>query len=359
MFKQLFAAKTVSRTLRRMAGILLATVALTATLSGCSDYQARQLEQTTVGKCANYNIPYEELRYVANHYRDYLESKYGEGIWNTETPDPAHVEELETLVIRNLNSTYAVYALCESLDVATESKDIDTYVNQKMNELKENSFNGNSKEFKAWLKENHMTENLLRQTLKSAYLESQCLDAMILSGTYVQYSTGNLSEFLDFVEHSSDYARTLHVFLQNEAGKDAPTTKQMNRAQEIRDALRAEVVFSDRFQLLCDFIMTDSNDYQMTSTNGYYFTKGEMQEDYETATFAMAIGDVSDPVVTADGVYIIMRLQPQSDYIMDNHTTLLQNYHGAVLGQVIETFREQYTAELNEYGKSLTLWDLE
>jgi hypothetical protein len=133
----------------------------------------------------------------------------------------------------------------------------------------------------------------------------------------------------------------------------------MARAQEICDALRSETTLDERFTRLCEFIKTDSNDYKMTTTDGYYFTKNEMDAEYEKATFDLAIGDVSDPLVTDDGVYVIMRLKPEASYIMTNYATLLDNYHAARLGAMIETFRNQNPAVLNEYGKSLTLWALE
>ena len=325
-----------------------------------NNYQTKAFEQTAVGSCAGYDIPYEELRYVANHYSAYLEQIHGKGIWDTEAPDEAYVKELESLVMENLNSTYAVYKLCEHLGVATESKEINAYVDKKMTELKNSdSFGGDSKKVNAWLKENHMTEHLLEETLKGAYLESLALNAMIESGQQVVYSTENLDEFLNYVEQSPDYARTLHVFIANKQGEYKPTDDAMRRAKEICSGLRGESDFQARFDLLKKYIQTDSNDYQMTTLDGYYFTKDEMDLAYEEATFDLAIGDVSDPVVTDDGVYVIMRLQPEATYIMTNYDTLLQNYQGAVLGRTIETVRSQYKAELNDYGKSLTLWALE
>ena len=325
-----------------------------------NNYKTKTFEQTAVGSCAGYDIPYEELRYVANHYCAYLEQVHGEGIWDTDTPDEKHVKELESLVMENLNSTYAVYKLCEHLNVPTESKEINAYVDKKMTELKNSgSFGGDSKKFNAWLKENHMTEHLLEVTLKGAYLESLALNAMIEAGQQVVYSTDNLDEFLNYVEQSPDYARTLHVFIANKQGESKPSADATRRAKEISDSLRGATDFDERFDLLKTYIQTDSNDYQMTTLDGYYFTKDEMDEAYEKATFDLAIGDVSDPVVTEDGVYVIMRLRPESTYIMTNHQTLLQNYQGAVLGRTIETFRGQYAAELNDYGKSLSLWALE
>ena len=351
------------KTLFTVVGIaLVAAIILSVILvpGAIEQYRIKKQEQTAVGTCAGYDIPYEELRFVAYNYRKHLEQKYGSDIWNSAVTATKYAEELETLVTENLNTTYAVYALCEHLNVPLNSSDVNDYVKKKMKELKESEdFGGSKKAFNEWLKENYMTEHLLEQTLKSAYLESMALNAMIEAKQYITYSYDNLSEFLNYVEHSEDYARTLHVYIANAKGENVPSDKTLARAQEICDALRGETTLTERFNRLCEFIRTDSNDYQMTTTDGYYFTKNEMDAAYEKATFDLAIGDVSDPLVTDDGVYVIMRLAPEASYIMTKYATLLDNYQAARLGAMIETFRKQNPAVLNEYGKSLALWALE
>ena len=98
-----------------------------------------------------------------------------------------------------------------------------------------------------------------------------------------------------------------------------------------------------------------NDDLQSITGDGYYFTRGEMDEDYENAAFDLAIGEVSEPVVCRGGNFIIMRLELDTDYIVKNCQTLLNNYHSVALGIYEDQFRSQCVIEFNEYGKSIDL----
>ena len=98
-----------------------------------------------------------------------------------------------------------------------------------------------------------------------------------------------------------------------------------------------------------------NDDLQSVSGDGYYFTKREMDEAYETASFALAVGEVSEPVVCSGGNFVIMRLTPEEEYIVKNAQSLLNNYHSVCLGIYEDQFRPQCVVEFNEYGKSIDL----
>jgi parvulin-like peptidyl-prolyl isomerase len=89
--------------------------------------------------------------------------------------------------------------------------------------------------------------------------------------------------------------------------------------------------------------------------DGYYFTRGEMDEAYEKAAFDLAIGEVSEPVVCSGGNFVIMRLYPDAAYIKENTQQLLDNYHGVAVGIYEEQFREDCAVFFNEYGESIDL----
>lgn len=38
-----------------------------------------------------------------------------------------------------------------------------------------------------------------------------------------------------------------------------------------------------------------------------YFSRGQMQQSFEDATFALAVGELSQPVVSDSGVHLILR----------------------------------------------------
>ena len=96
----------------------------------------------------------------------------------------------------------------------------------------------------------------------------------------------------------------------------------------------------------------------MTTTNGYYFTHGEMVKEYEDAAFALEIGAISDVIETADGFYIIQRLEPQTEYVLSNLSTLIDQYQYAMLYNMIDEKQAELSLIWNDYGKTLDLTTL-
>ena len=52
----------------------------TVALSSCSNNE--KLNRTVVGKVGEYDVYYEELRWLTMQYKDLLASNYGKDIWN-------------------------------------------------------------------------------------------------------------------------------------------------------------------------------------------------------------------------------------------------------------------------------------
>ena len=178
------------------------------------------------------------------------------------------------------------------------------------------------------------------------------------SGVLIPYTKDNIDEFIDYVMNDDEYARTLHVYIENREGDDQE--ENLRKAQEISDTLRAIEDVEDRVEKMYEYIgSVVNNDYKLTTKDGYYFTAGEMDEVYEEYTFALELGEVSEAFACTDGYYVVMRVQPQMEYIAMNVSTLLQNYQSAQLGKLIQVYRDNYPASLNEYGESLDLVAME
>ena len=124
--------------------------------------------------------------------------------------------------------------------------------------------------------------------------------------------------------------------------------------------LRAVEDPHERRELMGDYIGSTVNDdlYSVTG-DGYYFTRGEMEEVYENASFDLAMGEVSDPVVCSGGNFIIMRLYPDAEYIRNHVQELLNNDPGVAVGLYEEQFTRDCTVVFNEYGLSIDLLSLQ
>ncbi len=280
-----------------------------------------------------------------------LKDEYGENIWD----DPASAEkyraELEELVKENLNENYVVLSTCRNLGIPTQGSEINEYVDGQLKEIRD-SFDSR-KDYKKWLDEHWMTEHYLRFSIAISYLESAIYYTLLDNDLY-QYRHDNIDEFLDYVEFGGKYVRVVHVYIKNEDGDDFASN--LAKAQQVSDELQAITDPDERRTKMSEFIGSAINeDLYSVSTDGYYFTRGEMDEDYENAAFDLDIGDVSNPVVCSGGNFVLMRLPLEEEYIIKNAQKLLNNYHSVALGIYEDQFRPDCIVHFNEYGSGIDL----
>ena len=342
--------------------IVMAVILLSGTLAvvlhtGSEDYKKLAADRKTVATCNGFEIPYEELRFLSHLYKESLEFSYGEGIWDDPATAEQYRAELESLIMENLNENYLILSACKERNIDTESKEKKEYVNKEMAKLLKNDFGGDEKEMREWIESQGMTENYLRFCIGVEYLQSSLYYDLLDGGTFYKYDVSSIDAFMNYVMTSENYARTIHVFVQNDEGDDIEANRQ--KAQTMYEHLIAEGDVTERQKLMSTYIGSANNDDLQITGDGYYFTYGEMEKAYEEAAFALEENGVSEVVETVDGFYVIMRLAPDEKYVMLHAQTLLSYYQSAAMGAYIETFDDECKAELNEYGKSLDLLNLE
>lgn len=331
----------------KILALTLACALLCTALVGCG--KARPIKSTeeelaAVGTVGSYEIPYEELRYLTLQYRDLMEATYGEGIWDDDASREQYRAELERAVTENITANYAVLELCAEVQISHTDevieKAVQKYVQSMVDEL------GGVKEYKAQLAEQHLTDRLVRFNLAVTMCENELL--YVYTDDLGLIADGD-EEIYDIVM-SDAFARTLHIYIENNPGESV----EDNRAEA--EAILQKLEQGENFHTL---IGRHSEDLYMTTTNGYYFTHGEMIEEYEQAAFALEIGQISGIVETDGGFYIIQRLAPETEYVMSNLTALIDQYQYAMLYNMVDERQDTLTFVLNEYGASLDLTTLQ
>lgn len=355
---------TKNMAIRALTGVM-ALLMLAICLAGCGSkikpVESTEQEMQVVGKCEGYDIYFEELRFVTATYKRMLEQKYGQGIWDDPTKAEQYRGELEELVMENLKVNYAVLIGCKNLFVDTEDKEIDDYVQTEIEKLVNQSvdqggFGGDFDAYLNWLKENGLTDHYLRFIYRVDYLESAMYYAIVDAGIF-EYSKDNYSDFLDYVLAGEDYARTIHVYIPIE--DQAKKQEYYDTAKGIADELAACEDDDERYSLMCSHIGSAVNKDLTITEAGYYFTYNEMGEEYEAAAFALDVYGTSDVVEYSDGYYVIMRMPIEELYVLMYGDQLLQYYQSAQMGAYQDGIKENMTIELNEFGKSLDLVELE
>ncbi len=334
-----------------IVGVVVATISILVA-SNWKEFKQLAADRKTVAVCNGYEIPYEELQFVTTFYKNQLASIHGEDMWNDPVTAEKYREELEKLVKENLNQNYVVLSACKQLGIDTESSTIDNYVDQQIDELR-NEYDTN-KEYREFLREMGMTDHYLRLTLSIGFLESAIHYTLLDNDLYEFRYEDNSADFITHVMESGKYVRTLHIFIENVEGEDP--AENLKKAQEISDKLQAAAAGQERRDLLSEYIgSTINDDYKTVTGDGHYFCRGEMVEDYENASFDLEIGEVSEPVVCNGGNFVIMRLEPEEEYVKNNVKTLMNSYYGVCLDEYIERFRPNCEVFFTDDGKAIDI----
>jgi len=317
----------------------------TVALSSCSNNE--KLNRTVVGKVGEYDVYYEELRWLTMQYKDLLASNYGKDIWNKKETAEKYRKELEDAVYASIISNYAVLSLCDDdmlklqgeklIDInGPEVQDIvQKYIDETIEEM------GSRAAYNISLKENYLTDSLYR------FINGVDVCESILFNYYCSLGIIDDSDqaAIDYIY--GNFIRTVHVYIQNDSGDD------IDENRKLAEAVRIKMMNGDDVN---DLIDKYSEDGYMSSKNGYYFTHGTYSDKYEEASFALDINGISEVVETYSGFYVIMRLELDGAYIGAHFESELKDqYLLAVFDNEINARKSTLAFVPNEFGSSLDL----
>ena len=338
----------MKKTINKIISILLAVSILAASviaLSSCSNND--KLNRMVVGKVGEYDVYYEELRWLTMQYKDLLASSYGKDIWDKKDTAEKYRKELEDAVYASIISNYAILTLCDDeilklqgeklIDInGSEVQDIvEQYINETIEEM------GSRAAYNISLKENYLTDSLYR------FINGVDVCESILFNYYCSLGIIDDSDQAA-IEYIYEYfIRTVHVYIQN----DSNDSIEENR--KLAEAIRVKMVNGEDVN---DLISKYSEDRYMASKDGYYFTHGTYSDKYEEASFALDVNEISEVVETYSGFYIIQRLELDGAYIgVHFESDLKDQYLLAVFDNEINACKETLVFIPNEFGSSLDL----
>lgn len=350
-----------------IAGIL-ATVAFVVMIFVFDLGPVRPIESTeeeakAVGTCAGFEVRYEELRYITHMHRASLDKKYGEYSSLSASDKAAYERELEELVKKDLENNYAVLSLCEKYGIDIESDKAREYVNDSIEEFVDEV--GGKKAYKAWLKENKLSDSFLRLMYKVAYLEIEIVETLSERGEEIKYSEenvddeNNLDAFVKFVMEDESYVKVIHAYYPNDFkysdGRDAKAHAEDTLA-EIMSAEDDE----ERFTVMKSAIGSAPfvPGYSVTGTD-YYITLGQMHKHYEDIAFTLAEYEVSQVLELEEGCYVIMRVPKIREEVAPRAYELVKHYKYAVVKNLIEKQKTLISFEENRYFATLTLAEID
>lgn len=318
----------------RILSFLIAVISVLA-LSGCSSakpVKGSEDELRVVGTVGEFEVLYEEFRFIVMSYKQILIEKYGEGIFTDPKTAAQYTEILQDYVYKNITANYAVLTMCREVGMEASDPELQEAV-QKEIEKTINDF-GSRRKYKRYLNDNYMTDNF--------YRFNTCVDKMQNELLYVYVDDLGLIEsdddkIYDIIKN--EFVRTQHIYVSKNNKKSYEENKEY---------------IQSLYSMLCggaDFMqLAESNGENKSLTSqGEYITKGYMSDKYEETAFSLGIGEYSGIIEDENGFYIIKRLETESLYIMMNFEELSDRYIYYSFMEMINETQSQLAFVPNDY----------
>ncbi len=323
-----------------LALILLATALILSSCSvGIAPIKGDASDLNIVAKASGNPIFLEEVKYFVHNFKHDIEKKYGEDFFEKEEYRVLLTEKTEQAMLKNA----AFLSLCDEYGIDINDKETKEYAADYINNFAEQL--GGEEEYKSQLVENGMTDHLLRHLISIEASEEKLRQAM-LSSAAIDGSDDKAREII----YSDDFIRTLHILIRNDEGDSIEENRK--KAENVLAKLDAGEPFNR-------MIGRNSEDIYMTTTDGYYFMRGEYEKAYEDAAFALDENEYSEVVESEDGFYIILRLPKEGDYIEKNFDSLKDRYIYVMFENMIEQRASELILDYTDYGKTLDFASLD
>ncbi len=302
-----------------LCGILALLMGLTCLVSCAKKDAPTYSETAVVGTVNGKNVYYDELYFLV---KNYLPS-----VREATADDAAAREELNRLIGENIVTNYAILGTCENVGLSYNERELKDRVDESLESMLQSSFGGDKEAYQTSLAEAGLTERYLRYTLGLDFLYEDLLTVYPQQGL-VASDEASLRAYIE-----KNFIHVYHIAIFNDEGDSAE--KNLAAITKARNKLiSGEASMRDLIG------SRDNEDVLDISGNGYYITRGTMDEKYEAAAFSLEIGGVSH-VVEAMGennfgavvpcYYVIQRHELDQDYI-DSHLYELQDeYYSSVI----------------------------
>ena len=314
-----------------------------------------------VGTVGEYEVKYQEIRYLSIATALELDEKYGEYETLPEDRRALYDAELAELVSERVKGNYVILSLCEKYEIDPYSREVDDKVDESIEAFVDEI--GGKKKYKQWLQDNFITDEVVRFAYRVDHLESMLVVAMHNAGEFA-YSDSNMKDFISFVLEDESFIKVIHAYYPKEMdyyeGFNDPTKLPILRAESTLARLEACDDDKTRYSAMKSAVggAPMVQGYSVLNSTDYYITRGQMHEKYETAAFALNPYENSEIIELEEGYYVIMRVPKNRDEISLIADDLLVNYRYAALYAVRDQVAWEMSFTGNELYNSLVLAEI-
>ena len=332
--------------MRRILSLLLCAALLCAALASCGKDGSTKEESESALAICGYKVPYEMLRYAAiNALRDKKAAglTVPEGFFDTDEGKKLNTELLDE-ALAALCITYGVFGMARDRGIDPNGEAIGELVEAKL--LEKTAGYASDKERDEALAESGMNLSVLRTLVRYEAVYNEIYDDMKEKGDIVTDSAA-----LDAIFKSDEFIAVKVLCFSTERhtieecrALAATAAGELARGADFDEYVDAHGEMLDMFK----------------NRDGLYVCRGIWREELENAAFALAVGEMSEPIESPDGVRIMLRCEKSDEYIAGHSDTLTDTYEEGVFRRAVEAAVDKATdsAELPEGFYDRSVFDM-
>lgn len=338
--------------IKRLVSFALAMV-LVLSLTACmgKGSRAEGIYYDASGVCADavlmkindVDIPAERFFYWLYNSMTALESSYGVEDW---TEDTGNGKTYTDFCFEYAETTAKQYAVMEQW-----AEEHEFLIDEESNASIEQQINAYKEEygefiFNYW----GITEDTMRYFFRVDNYSEQAIENCLEKDGIFYPTEEELAAFreeTDLLKEDHIYFATIDLYSYQPVS-DSTAKKQYEKAEKVLKQLKEAENLEETFRKLADQYSEDPG--RSVYPEGYTFGSGEMIEEFEAATRALKVGELSDIVETDIGYYIILRKEIGDAELLESG-----DYFTKVLNNACEGVEVKYS---KLYEETVKLMDL-
>ncbi len=313
--------------------------------SACSTskpIESSEEELRVVGTVGEFEVLYEELRFLVLTYKEMLIDTYGEDVLSDPETASKYEAEIRDYVYKNITANYAVLKMCREVGIESDEEALSNAVQKDIEDTIKSL--GGRRKYKAFLKESFMTDNFFRFNVRIDKMRNELF--YVYTDDLGLIETEN-EKIYDII--TRDFIKTQHIYISKSNGKSYD--ENLALINELYSRLNNG---EDFFSLAESF----GEDDELTS-DGFYITKGYMSDTYEDIAFSLGKNQISGVIEDNGGFYIIKRFELDNLYVMMNFDTLSDRYQQYTFIEMIDDTQKELEFIPNDYLNSISMLNIE
>ena len=318
--------------------LLLFSMLLLCSCTSAKPIESSEAELSAVGMVGEYDVLYEELRFLTLTYKKSMIEAYGEDFFDS----PENREAAKEYIFDTIKYNYAVLQMCRDVGIERDDpiilESVQEKIQETINEL------GSRKKYIKYLKDSYLTDNLFRFNIAVDLLQNELMYVYTNDLLLIE---SNDDAIYDIIK--DEFIRTQHIYISKANGKSDVENKALI------ETAYSELLDGADFMSVAAKYGEDSE----LKEEGFYILKGYMSEKYEDAAFSLKTDKFSEIIEDEGGFYIIKRLEQNSLYVIMNFETLAERYKYYTFIEMINDTQKTLEFVPNEYLNSIDIFEIE